>query len=305
MSRIPYTHRLFCLLFAAILLASSCEEVFDPTMLSGEAQLVVISQFRPGEEVVVRVSRTRSVTDPQGIFVVDDADVSILIDTTVVAYLEKRLDDSGEVLYTSSDFIPEEGVLYTIVVEAPGFPSVSATSLIPELIPIKEINLGDVEVDSSGEFYTFPLSIRFQDPGSVTNYYHLNLSQEVLKESNGEVKTDIRRLDFDRVYDSRDRLTDLEGGLLLSDQTFDGEEMEIMVPVTIRIDPLFERLGDVQIELRSVTEEYYLFQSSIVRQTNSSINPLSEPTLLFNNVQNGQGIFAGYNSTSQRVPLNI
>ncbi len=275
-------------------------------MLNGEVQLVVISQFRPGEEVVVRVSRTRSVTEPQGISVVEDAEVTILVDTAVVAYLEKRWDNSGEVLYyTSSDFIPEEGILYTIVVEAPGFPSVSATSLIPKLIPIKEIALGDVEVDSSGEFYTFPLSIRFQDPVSEPNYYHLNLSQEIFQKTGGEEKTDIRRLDFDRVYDSRDRLTDLEGGLLLSDQTFDGEEMVIMVPVTIRINPNLERLGDVQVELRSVTEEYYLFQSSIVRQTNSSINPLSEPTLLFNNVQNGQGIFAGYNSTSQRVPLNI
>jgi len=289
-----------------MLLAASCEEVFDPTMLSGEARLVVISQFSPGEEVIVRISRTRAVTDPQGISVVDNAEVTILEDTMVVAQLEKRWDNSGEILYySSSDFIPEEGILYTIIVEAPGFPPVSAKSLIPALIPIKEVRIGEVEVDSTGEFYSYPLSIRFADPGSVTNYYHLNLSQLVSRKLEERFDTITQRLDFDRVYDSRDRLTDLEGGLLLSDQTFDGEEMEITVPVTIRINPERESLGSVQVELRSVTEEYYLFQSSIVRQTNSSINPLSEPTLLFNNVQNGHGIFAGYNSTLQRVPLNI
>ena len=294
--RIPSCYRSLAigLLSLAVL---SCEEVFDPTMLGSSPKLVVISQFSPGEPVEVRVARTRSVVEPQADYYIFDAQVEIWEDSIELAQLALHRKVGPEIpFYSTPDFIPEEGVLYTIHVEAPNFPPVSATSFVPERIALLETQVEDLEVDSIAGLYNFNLRIRFEDPGLTSNFYHVNIFQEILGTGGEKELEELRKIFFSEEGNSKSRTANLDGGLLYQDADFNGSIAELSIPIRISLDPEHQILGKTLVELRTVTEEYYLFQSSISKQSGDQIDPLSEPTLLFNNIQNGHGVFAGYNS---------
>jgi len=54
--------------------------------------------------------------------------------------------------------------------------------------------------------------------------------------------------------------------------------------------------------LRTVTEDYYLYHSTLTRQVNSG-NPLSDGVVIYDNIVNGEGIFAGYGSNTNSFKL--
>ena len=61
--------------------------------------------------------------------------------------------------------------------------------------------------------------------------------------------------------------------------------------------------GDFVIELRTVSEAYYLYHITLSRQVNTD-NPLSEGVVVYDNVENGEGIFAGYSSSFNSFKLS-
>jgi hypothetical protein len=56
-------------------------------------------------------------------------------------------------------------------------------------------------------------------------------------------------------------------------------------------------LGNIQ--LKNVTEEYYLFKTSYLQglynQKENALYGMGEPMNVFTNIENGYGVFAGYN----------
>ena len=62
-------------------------------------------------------------------------------------------------------------------------------------------------------------------------------------------------------------------------------------------------MGKLFLELRSVTEEYYRYFAGLSRQKQSSDSPFSEPVIIYDNIDGGLGIFAGYNSSVDSLYL--
>ncbi|WP_421873166.1 DUF4249 family protein [Marinoscillum sp.] len=48
--------------------------------------------------------------------------------------------------------------------------------------------------------------------------------------------------------------------------------------------------------MRHCSEAYYAYFKSLENQVNSRENPFSEPILVYNNIENGLGIFASHSS---------
>ena len=94
-----------------------------------------------------------------------------------------------------------------------------------------------------------------------------------------------------------------DGGFLIEDKPIDGNSIRIPIPISIRMPAGVQNLDEMIVELRSVSEEYYLFHSTVSRQQNNSDQPFSDPVVLFNNIRNGQGVFAGYSQAEKIVSL--
>lgn len=92
-----------------------------------------------------------------------------------------------------------------------------------------------------------------------------------------------------------------EPGLLLTDALLmeNNMNLDLLVKTTGPISRNKERFKELQIELRTVSEEYYKFHKSVALQLSSSQSgfPVLEPIRTYTNIIGGQGIFASYRST--------
>jgi hypothetical protein len=63
-------------------------------------------------------------------------------------------------------------------------------------------------------------------------------------------------------------------------------------------------LKRVYVELRTITEEYYKYHSSLARQIIVRDDPFAEPVTIFNNIEGGYGNFSGFspNISSSDLP---
>jgi hypothetical protein len=64
-------------------------------------------------------------------------------------------------------------------------------------------------------------------------------------------------------------------------------------------------LTKVYVELRTISEEYYRYQSTLARQLIVRQDPFAEPVTIFNNIEGGYGNFSGFTQeiTSFDFPL--
>ncbi len=292
---------------------SACEEPVDLGIELSSAQLVVTSNFAPQESVKVRVAKTVSVlnADRQDELILDAA-VAIYEGNELLADLKLVDPLFGEPYYSEASFRPETNRAYTLEVIAPGLPPASATSSIPEPVHISKYEVASLDRTYDWETnhldYAYEVRMDYEDPPTVRNYYHLNFYQQLLEfvVNDGDTlitdSTQFFPLEFSEANDDNFVYASIIGGILLQDKPYpDG----ISFYLRQRIDPRSQKLGQLIVELRTVSDEYYRFYNSVSRQQNTGGGGgLTQPVIEFNNVRNGRGIFAGYNKALDSLNLS-
>lgn len=300
-----------------LLILNSCEEPFDPQLYEEEAQLVVLSNFSPNSPIEVYVSVSQSVVEQNPTAYLSHAEVDVLHGDTLLISLAPAAKMDGERVvpyYTHPSFVPEEGRVYTLRVRAEGYAPVYASSYIPQQVALDSINLENLATEtpeaSSDEeetqIYTYDIKLRFLDPAGEKNYYHLNVYQQIKKEiSQGDTTlSDLLtyKIFFSPVLNTNHITVNHDGGILLEDTPFDGTYAHLSFPVRFVLNlGQGEELGDLLVEFRSVSREYFLFHASLSKQKEQGENPLQEPVLVYDNIQNGYGIFAGFNTSKDSL----
>ena len=299
------------------LAAAACEKPVDFDAVQMQSELVVISNFTSDRALQVVVTKTRSVFEIEEEYpYVLDAEVNLYLDdgTFVEALVfQQNKNEQGVPYYTTTAFTPQPNKIYLLKVSAPGYASVTARSQIPtptELSGVAMKNFHSQQIGVSGELeLTYELEVNFQDPDEEKNYYHINLVQELREFNLVEGDTNWvniiqQPLLFDPRQNSKERVAHLAGGMLIRDDEFNGASFKYNLPVRFTYDPNRFRLGQLIVELRVVSEEYYRYFASLSRQHASKGEPLSEPVFVFNNVEGGKGVFAGYSGSRDSLLLS-
>lgn len=299
---------IFCLAACSLL---SCEKPLEITFDTNPSKLVVISNFTAEQDLLVRVTNSQPVignTEPAFIF---DAEVE-LFENDVFQQSLTLVDQGTNSYYTTRHLRPRPGQIYTIKVSAPGFQSVEGKSKIPEQIVIQDLDISNVAVSteqrSDLSVISYDLNMRFEDPEGERNFYHLHIYQAFQEFSVSDTDTLFKRTSrrpvvFNTINTSNLQVVHYDGSILFEDLLFDGGMQQLNIPVNLQYDPSSEKLGHVIVELRSVTEEYYLFHTSLSRQQFAPSQPYVDPVILYNNIKNGHGIFAGYSSSTSSVEV--
>jgi hypothetical protein len=291
-----------------LLLTFACEK---PQLQLGNyaPSLVVISNFTTLDGIRVQVSKSRSPLDNGPTEYITNATVEIWESGQLLERL--NLSDVREVkspFYTSEVIKPRVGVEYTVKVSAKGFRTVTATSRIPESVKLDSVKIEKL-VAAAGDpgfvNYKFDLAIYFTDPRLERNFYHVNVFQKNLavQKDGVEQLEQIKKLIFNSDINTNYIVANYDGGFLIEDKPIDGTAVYIPIPISIRMPAHVQNLDEMIVELRSVSEEYYLFNSTVSRQQNNSDQPFSDPVVLYNNIRNGQGVFAGYSQAEKIVSL--
>ena len=267
--------------------------------LDRSPQLTIISQLTPNAEQRVYVYATQSPSDSTTFYtpenlVVDVTEVDSDSTIRLVASEEKN-----KIYYTIPSGFLKEGHKYSIMAFAPGFDIVQAETIIPKPSTISNLVVKDVVIEQS-DAHDFKKIIHYKLAFDINHfesnrYYHLifyNAYQgiENLFRLDPESSDDIP---FIRHY---------EYGVLI-----DKYDLEQGAPLTFQFKDWVvneNKLVRVYVELRTITEGYYKYHSSLTRQLIITQDPFAEPVTIFNNIEGGYGNFSGFtpNITSSDLP---
>lgn len=292
--------RNFILISVAFMLLAGCETVLD-IHLDAVPKLAIISHLNPenpdGQHVYVYA--TLSPSDSSKFYTPED----LVVDVTEVESAEViRLDTAfyeGKITYRIPPGFLKAGYTYSITAFAPGFEIVQARTIIPKPSTIRDLSVHDINIQQSGA-HEFKRIIRYQlsfniDHYESNRYYHLVFYNEY-KDLPGIYVVNPEPSD-DQPY-----IQHYEYGALI-----DKLELDENKALTFKFRDWVVNNNDlirVYVELRSITEAYYKYHSSLTRQLIVRQDPFAEPVSIFNNIEGGYGNFSGFfpNITSSDLP---
>ena len=311
------------ILVLSALVVGACETVIDVDLPVEPTRLVVNSFISPDSTVGVRISKSKYVLDrAQSFILVNNAQVTLLEDGQEVS----QLTTEGEGWYTSS-FRPQAGRRYTLQASAEGLETVEASSTIMPAIAIQNVTVDSILTESGYScinddcepIYSkdYRIQLQLSDPGDQENFYEI-LGHVIVKDSFpifddlGNIEryeTFIRRyrtsfatsdpvvndagfsIDDDSFYGS---------SLLFTDEIFSGKDYTI----DFTTDDYFGgEITNLTITLRTLSEDQYQYLRTRLLQEYNEGDPFSEVVPVYNNIQNGFGIFAGYSADSVVVKV--
>ncbi len=289
----------------------ACEEPVDLGFEVVESQLVVSSTFFPDDVVKVFLTATQPTVGEQSINEITDATVTILEGNEVKELLHYVAGQNGRRgSYQSNNFRPKVGRTYTLFATKSGFKPIDASSSIPEPVQIVDLEvLDDVSrMTVEGlEIFTFTLKINYDDPEFIDNFYDIRISQMVMPyfvKSNGDtVKMGTKaKVVQPPIENYEENTVTGEASILVRDRP---AEDGLTIKLQSRFDPKTELLGDLQAELRTVSEPYFDYQLTIQREGQALPIGVGDPRVSsFGNVQQGVGVFAGYNRVFRTFSLD-
>ncbi|SER41555.1 DUF4249 domain-containing protein [Neolewinella agarilytica] len=297
----------YCTLFSGLALLASCEEIIDPPFEIERPKLIISSNFSPDTTVSVRLTASQSIVGERSVREITNANVTLIEGNEVVEKLHFVPGVNGEPgVYRTASFIPVVGRLYTLHAAADGYDVASAQSSIPTSVEIKNLVISNLTTMSIGELrvYDFNLSVEYNDPDFIENFYDLRLSQEVYPyrlTSTGD--TMFMETIAKSLMAPDEALNDIRVAGQASVLIKDKPEGGVNIHLQSRINPSREAPGKIVAELRTVSRPYYDFQRLLQRE-GQVFNGLTEPSVTSSfNVSSGYGVFAGFSQNTQKVNL--
>ena len=311
------SNSLFIMLLTAVFFIS-CEKEID-YQFNKKEKLVVFSQFTDNNALDVLVYKTSSFESNASTEFVTDATVMVFSKGEFLEALDLvPANDATNVppFYKSNKLKPETGTVYVIKVSVPGFEPITAENSIPVAVPIESVqfssNLAEDPSNDTDFVLDFDVSVTIVDPQEIRNFYHLIFYQQlipfVITNLGDTIRGDISyakplslvpkdpNLPVIKNFDNR--------GFLAEDKTFNGQKMVFGALGSYSYDPGKFLPGDFLVELRTVSEAYYYHYSTLTLQDELGNNPFAEGVVIYDNIENGVGIFAGYSSSVNTFQLS-
>ncbi|MBI5914999.1 MAG: DUF4249 domain-containing protein [Bacteroidetes bacterium] len=306
-----YSRLLFS--FFAFSLFCSCEDVVD-LPVQGSPKLVVFSNFSD-KSLEVYVYKTQSVLTEGPTEYIQDAEVEVYTDGNLIETLELEVPVGSKKLppfYKTKNLVPVFDKEYTIMVRVDGFQPISAKNSIPTPVPIESVDFSNtvVENEDFNLVVNFNVAVTLKDPSNIANFYHLKFHQELtpyMVGMSGDTVFGESYLAFPSAIQAMDANTPVfkyvsDQSFLMDDIQFDGTFVTLSFSGQYTFDPKKFVPGRFLVELRTVSEAYYLYHYTLNKQ-NQNNNPLGDGVVVYNNIENGVGNFSGFTSTFNSFKL--
>lgn len=297
--------------FLWIALSLSCETIVEIDIPVEPTRLVINSTITPENYMSAHISESKHILDGSDVYKrVQGAIVEIYEDGNLIT----NLPDSLEGNYISNNFKPLRGKLYEISVSKAGFETATAQVLMPldtaVISGIKVDTVIEQEFGYSSHFLRFNVAI--QDDAAIDNFYKISVYEEGLF-IRYDYNVDPPAL-IDSVYyynklyiqtrdPSLEEFQSYGQDILFNDELFNGSTYHINVLTSIWVDPNNTNESSISyfVELANTSESYYRYELSSQLQLFTGENPFAQPVTVYNNIENGFGIFGAYNTAVVKV----
>ena len=301
------------LVFSFLLI--SCIREIEVNIPEQEHSLVIYSTIVPFTPPDVKFLNIK-VRTTRNIF---DTAKNYTSDALVLMYKNNKIQDTLKYIDSIHcypiNFFPAPGDKYFVQVIKKDFKTVTSETFIPAKVKIDTITINPVAYfDEDGSVFS-EIAITFTDPVNENNFYELVVSDINFNYDNDanyyELTTNDNIVTSESYYPSLLRFDVKKPKyLLFNDETINGEQHTLYVyytPPQHEQDYRFISDHFITIQLRNVTEEFYLFKTTMIQQGYSRVEDIlygmGEPLNVISNIQNGHGLFAGFNF--DQVSLHI
>lgn len=270
-------------------------EGFD---FSYEDTPVVNCFFTPAKPFCVHVSLTASMYLDTAYTNIEDAVVRIIDENDT----EFVLPHIGDGYYRDDNVHPRAGVLYTLYVEVPGYGSLQASDSIPSNVSRVEFigHEEDAWIDEDGDFFD-GLNFIIHDVSSVNNYYEF-VEWYGFNSDDGSVLDSISN-GSSSFLNSNDPAVKQNGSwqAIFSDELFNGNNYPIQM--IYYVSNIWSNSNSHSappwVEVIQGSYAFYTYRLTYLKHDEALYadfwDPM-EPIIMYSNIENGYGIFAGYHS---------
>ncbi|WP_421873164.1 DUF4249 domain-containing protein [Marinoscillum sp.] len=282
----------------------SCQTIIDVDLPKHEPRIVLNSFFGTDTTFVFNISLSRGILESElfGYTNLSGATIEVFEDGTSIGYATLTADEAYYELPKKS----KPGSTYSVQASMTGYPDVKATDLVPSYAPTVTIDkFTTVKDEYGGE--AKQLTYHFDDP-SGEDFYELLLYMEVPRWDYYEDEdtsyvyqagTMKELIYFNKVGAELNEFEDYDDTGLFNDNLFDGKRHSETIEYYFYYYDNGETASEdpkLYLELRRVSEAYYNYKTSRSLQQNAVDNPFAEAAQVYNNVEDGYGIFASYNA---------
>lgn len=289
----------------------ACEKIIDIDIPDADRKIVLNGIINQDQLVQVNVSRSLSVLEDDQFIFLDNAEVRLFEDDKDKGILQYI--GSGD--YQMAGLYPKINSLYRIEVESPGLNTVSASSVLPDIITFSEIDT--LSTQDEWGYSSLKLSFSLDDP-VTENYYALSLKATYryfdynTNESSDSLVTSPQYFEF---------LQNGEGGIqdiliednasirfvdkiFMTDQLFNGKSFNLDLTIGKYFFPNTDTVW-LDVSLQHITRDYYLYVASLKKYDQADGNPFAEAVSVFTNVDKGLGIFSSYTAFTRRITMLV
>jgi hypothetical protein len=264
-------------------------------------KLVVNATITAGETMSFEVSKSLSVIDNAEIRIIDNALILLYENNRLIETLDKtNLLDQKYVSVTMA----KNDVIYKIEVSAPKFSKVTAAATLPSQVTMSDVEIRFIDTSRYNDYSDTNFkyidvqkancSFVIDDPGVEKNYYALlpiltfgAIGQGTMYIINAPLNSEM-----------------INNTLFINDETFNGRSQKISFEWganSILVTPFSK--NQFELQLYSLTKEYYDYLISYNYFIQNMDNPFADPVQVYTNVKGGYGIFAGYSLNKKSIPF--
>jgi hypothetical protein len=294
------------LAFVLVLSLSACEQFLEVDLPGQEPKLVLNGLLENTDTIKVFLSKSRGILEGNQydrFESVTDSEVYIKLDNgAILPFIFKEQSNPFESFsyYYLTGFDFGSGDRFEIFAESDGFQPVNSQVVFPQFIPIKEISFQNLGPSGSLENHDlFEFTLKFEDP-STKDFYELGgqISGKSTIQENSYYGSELYPIPVNPAYEKD---FNSNSNILFNDVLLRSNEAEMVFRTTL---PRYYEL-EVSINLAHVSESYYRYYASAELQSNNEGDILSQPVLVYTNIQNGLGIFSAKNRDQKIITLTL
>ncbi|SEF70846.1 DUF4249 domain-containing protein [Algoriphagus boritolerans] len=281
-----------------------CEQFLEVELPGQEPRLVINSLLENSDTIRVYLTKSSGILEGNeydGFDYVKDGQVFLKTeDGTKIpfGFIDNSNPFESFAYYYLAGYDLKESEQYEILAESPEFKEISGQVQFPELTPIKELsykNLGPNANSENSDLMEFTLKF---DDLEGRNFYELTgrIVGRSTTQANSFYFSDLYPKPVNPAYE-RDSWT--YDGILFNDILLNGKDSEIVFRVSI------PKGFDLEVEFNfsHVTESYYRYEETVGLQGYNRGDFLSQPVLVYSNIQNGMGILKARNTHSKILKI--
>jgi hypothetical protein len=295
---------------SVLLFFSSCAGITSMDVPFEKPSLVVNSYFSEDEKWQVNLSQSHHILDVADPAYVNNASVQISGSDGSFFYLYYDSLENGN--YINDSITPKANVTYTIEAFAPNYEAVSASDYAPSKADIINEKL-DTIIPTLNNPADHKLTFTINDNPNEENYYVFFMAIPYFYWGEEESDTFLHIgfisndpiMEYEVKYSYSDFLSTSQINyverVFFSDELFNGSS-RIFEFYPEEYFSYYE-VDNLFFYILSVSKTYYLYEISAYKQIDTKNNIMAEPVKVYNNIEGGMGIFAGYSTVLDTVEV--